>query len=372
MTPPALESKFILLSRAKYVEWYQLPEISSRVAIVKETDKQPLPTVTADDVAAEAGVSRWTVNRAFRQNASISEESRKRVKEAAEKLGYVPDLLASSLRANNSRIVSLLIDDFANPHKLVMLERLTQALRKAGWDTFLVNMLDDDDAPGALLSASQRRVDAAVVIGSRFNEEVLETALGAKRVRKLVTFARLSRNPKAVSICCDDEVAMLEIADYVLSKNVSRPMFLAGPQSTSAHLLRKETFQAAWHSNTGFAPEVLPVEAYDAKLAFQQIATSLSSRSAADLPDIIVCENDALAIGAIDAIKHELGLSVPDDIAVTGFDDIPAAESPNYKLTTYRQPIAKMAESLVAFLRDETDGTDLNKFQGELVIRASA
>ncbi|MES0811719.1 LacI family DNA-binding transcriptional regulator [Roseibium sp. SCPC15] len=337
-----------------------------------KTMNPPVQTVTADDVAAEAGVSRWTVNRAFRQNASISEESRKRVTEAAEKLGYVPDLAASSLRSNNSRIVSLLIDDFANPHKLVMLERLTKALRKAGWDTFLVNMLDEDDAPGALLSASQRRVDAAVVIGSRFNEEVLETALGAKRVRKLVTFARMSRNPKAVSICCDDEAAMREIADYVLKKKFSRPMFLAGPQSDSAHLLRKETFMAEWERKTGNRPEVATAGVYDAKQSFVTVASALSNRPASELPDVIVCENDALAIGAIDAIKHQLGLSIPKDIAVTGFDDIPAADSPNYQLTTYRQPMSDMAESLVAFLRDETDGTGLNRFEGKLIVRKSA
>ncbi len=69
-----------------------------------------------------------------------------------------------------------------------------------------------------------------------------------------------------------------------------------------------------------------------------------------DLPDVVVCENDVLALGAIDAIRHGLGLRVPQDIAVTGFDDILIAVSPAYDLTTYRQPITQMAHALVKVL----------------------
>ena len=88
--------------------------------------------MTADDVAAAAGVSRWTVGRAFRKDASISAKSREKVLEAAEQLGYVPDLLAAALASDRSNLVALLVDDFTNPHKLVMLERLTRVLRQAG------------------------------------------------------------------------------------------------------------------------------------------------------------------------------------------------------------------------------------------------
>ncbi|MEL7027049.1 MAG: LacI family DNA-binding transcriptional regulator, partial [Pseudomonadota bacterium] len=106
----------------------------------------PRRTITADDVALRAGVSRWTVNRAFKPDASISEKSRKKVLEAAEDLGYAPDLLAASLASDRSNLVALLIDDFANPHKLVMMERMTRILRSHGWDTLLVNTLSEDDA----------------------------------------------------------------------------------------------------------------------------------------------------------------------------------------------------------------------------------
>lgn len=336
----------------------------------------PLPrsnaAVTADDVAAEAGVSRWTVNRAFRQDASISEKSRRKVMEAAEKLGYVPDLLASSLRSDRSNLVALLVDDFQNPHKLIMMERLSRILRKHGWDSLLVNLLDQADASTALLNASQRRVDAAILIGLQFDEQVLATALGARRVRKLIVFARMSSNPDTISVCCDDEAAMRTIADYVMGRGYRRPLFLAGPETYSAHLMRKETFLTKWRQERGATPEAISVPKYDPKLAFERVADHLGTLERSRMPDLLVCENDALAIGAIDAIRFRLGLRVPEDIAVTGFDDVPLADSPNYRLTTYRQPITAMAEGLVDVLKSSKNLQSHHKYVGHLVVRESA
>ncbi len=95
---------------------------------------------TATDVAREAGVSKWTVNRAFKLDASIAEESRKRVLEAAERLGYRPNLLARSLSTKTTQQVALLVDDFGNPHKLPVLKTLTAALQREGLVATLINI----------------------------------------------------------------------------------------------------------------------------------------------------------------------------------------------------------------------------------------
>ena len=328
--------------------------------------------VTAGDVAAEAGVSRWTVNRAFRKDASISPKSLEKVRVAAERLGYVPDLTAASLASDRSNLVALLIDDFANPHKLVMMERLTRVLRREGWDILLVNTLDRDDTGRALLSASRRRVDAVILIGIQFDDEVLETALQARRFRKLIIFARSSRNPSTISIAVDDVHAMTEIAKYVQERGYRRPMFLAGPRTNSAHLLRKETFVDYWCKNFGVIPPTIDVDAYDPAQAFAAIESRFSRLTRGAYPDILVCENDALAIGATDAIRHRFGLRVPQDIAITGFDDVPQAQGSFYQLTTYRQPLTRMAEYLVEVL-NSGEATDLDRlFPGQLIIRHSA
>lgn len=333
---------------------------------------QARDAVTADDVAEQAGVSRWTVSRAFKQEASISAKSRKKVLDAAERLGYVPDLLAASLASDRSNLVAVLVDDFSNPHKLVMMERMTRIMRKHGWDTLLVNTLDAADASTALLNARQRRVDAAIMIGVKFNDQAVETAHGAHRVRKLILFARYSENPDTISICCDDEAAMSTITDYVIEKGYARPHFLAGPQTQSAHLLRKETFLRRWRDSMGTEAGFTFVNGYDPHLAYQHITDLLGRCSKAERPDILVCENDALAMGAVDAIRYEFGLRVPEDIAITGFDDVPQAASPHYRLTTYRQPISAMVEGLVEVLKGQSTGPGLSKFVGQMVVRESA
>lgn len=329
-------------------------------------------TITADDVALLAGVSRWTVNRAYRKGASISPKSREKVLKAAETLGYVPDLLATSLATDRTNLVALLVDDFANPHKLVMMERLTRILRKNGYDTLLVNTNDEEDASAALLNASQRRVDAAVLIGVSFNDQSLETALGAKRIKKLIVYARMSRNDNTVSICCDDRAAMIALTQHVISSGYRVPFFIAGPQTQSAHLQRKEIFLSQWEEATGTRPDFAAVESYDPKMAYELVAERLNGMHKSSLPDVLVCENDALAMGAIDAIRYELGLRVPEDIAVTGFDDVPQALSPHYQLTTYRQPLTDMANALVDVLEGKKSNKKLNAFLGNMIVRKSA
>ncbi|MCF1710727.1 LacI family DNA-binding transcriptional regulator [Tabrizicola sp. J26] len=322
--------------------------------------EQSLETVTADDVAILAGVSRWTVARAFKKDGVISDKARAKVMAAATELGYVPDLLAASLASDRSNLVALLVDDFDNPHKLVMLERLTRILREAGYGTLLVNMLGESDGPEALLTASQRRVDAAVVIGTQFDEGIRRTALGAKRVKQLIIFARASTAPGTISISCDDVAAMTEITRHLLEKGFKRPLFLAGPDTESTRLMRKDTFINVWsEEGSDPPPSVIHVPEYSMALACEAVTTRLSDLPSQVRPDVIVCENDVLALGAIDALRHRLGLSVPADVAVTGFDDVPLAASPAYDLTTYRQPVTEMARALVRVLdnggRDATD-----------------
>lgn len=305
------------------------------------------PTITAEDVAARAGVSRWTVARAFKTDASISARAREKVLAAAAELGYAPDLLAASLASDRSQLAALLIDDFDNPHKLVLLDHLSRRLQAEGWGTLLVNTGDPNHAPGALISAGQRRADAAILLGTQFDAEVLGSAQAARKLKKLIVFARYSDNPATVSISCDDAAAMAEIVRHVATRGYRRPIFIAGPDTQSARVDRRDQFRRLWR---GGEVESVPVVRYNSAMAFRAVMDRLQHMTAAQRPDVLVCENDILAIGALTAIRHGLGLRVPEDVAVVGFDDIPLAASPAYELTTYRQPVEEMAEALVGLL----------------------
>lgn len=181
--------------------------------------------------------ARWTLNRAFRKDASISAESLRKVLEAASHPGYTPDLTAASLASVRSNLESLLIDNFSNPHKLFMMECLTRTLRHNGWGTLLVNTLDENDTALALINARQHRVDAAVLIGSKFSESI--------------------------------------------------------------YLICKKTFLKWWQEVRGERPAFTVVERYDPQMAYRKVTSYLSGLNRTEWPDILVCENDALAMGDV-------------------------------------------------------------------------
>ena len=108
---------------------------------------------------------------------------------------------------------------------------------------------------------------------------------------------------------------------------------------------------------------------YDFNAAIEAV-TQIFSGPRADWPDALVCENDILAIGAMDALRYRFGLSVPQDVAVTGFDDIPLAASPAYDLTTYRQPITAMCMKLLDVL--ESKLSDSVFVEGKFISRSSS
>jgi LacI family transcriptional regulator len=118
---------------------------------------------TAQNVAIEAGVSKWTVIRAFTPGASIAEKSRQKVMEAAARLNYTPNLLARSLATNLTHQIAVFIDDFANPHKLPFLEKLSEQLQAEDLVAMLININRNFNHVHALLSADQRQVDAVIL-----------------------------------------------------------------------------------------------------------------------------------------------------------------------------------------------------------------
>ena len=128
---------------------------------------------TASDVARVAGVSKWTVSRAFKKDASIADDSRERILKVAGRLGYRPNLLARSLTTKSTQQVAVLVDDFANPHKLPMLSLLTAALQREGLIALLVNINEANGHVDAILNADQRQVDAVILLGTSFRDETL-------------------------------------------------------------------------------------------------------------------------------------------------------------------------------------------------------
>ncbi|WP_152047505.1 LacI family DNA-binding transcriptional regulator [Aureimonas psammosilenae] len=326
---------------------------------------------TALEVAKAAGVSKWTVIRAFTPGASIAESSRQKVLAVAETMSYRPNLLARSLATSSTQHVAVFVDDFTNPHKLEMLETLTAALQAEELVAVIVNINEHFDHVHALLNADQRQVDAIVLLGTSFRDETLSDVRLGESAPPLFVLARDSQTSRISPISCDSGHALAEICTHLWARGYRRPAFMTGPRTLSTALGRRQHFEAFWMERGIEAVPTLSAERYSHRAGGDAARAFLQASPSGLKIDLLMCENDILACGAMDVLRSEFALRVPEDLAIVGFDDTAIAGFPTYDLTTYRQPIAAMVDALVDMLAGRRASEPVS-LPGELVLRSSA
>ncbi len=326
-------------------------------------------TITSADVARVAGVSKWTVIRAFDPGGSIAEETRANVLKAALELGYTPNLLARSLATRRTCQVALLVDDFGNPYKLPTLERLTAALQREGMTVTLLNINESFDHLTALTDARRRQADAVVLFGTAFNPGSLETMLKGDGPPCYV-LARDCDAEGIVALDTDPAPAMATISAHLLATGRRLPAFLCGPRTYSTALGRRRALRDCL-AQQGVALAEIDAGSYEMSSAARAVRAFFSQSSSSTRPDALVCENDILAIGAMEVLRGELGLKVPQDIAVIGFDDIEMGALPSFGLTTWQQPWAEMVDLLVEYLAGRQPPVSV-RLAGQFIRRTSA
>jgi DNA-binding LacI/PurR family transcriptional regulator len=327
--------------------------------------------VTALDVARAAGVSKWTVTRAFKPGASIAEDSRRRVMAVADGLGYRPNLLARSLATRSTQLVAVLVDDFANPYKLPFLEALTASLQSEGMLAILININEAHGHVGALMDAAQRQIDAAILLGTDFHDEMLLDGGHTNAMPNLFVLARESTIASVPSVACDAPASIEEIGGHLLRKGYRRPGFMSGPRTLSTALGRRRGFAAFWRRHGVADLPELPAGTYSRPAGAEALRAYLSRTPPAERVDVLMCENDILAFGAMDVARSEFRLKIPDDLALVGYDDNEFAAAPAYDLTTYRQPIEAMVAAVVDMIRGKARHESV-RLRGRFVERGSA
>ena len=326
---------------------------------------------TATDVANQAGVSKWTVARAFAADASISEESRRRVLDAAGELGYRPNLLARSLATRSTHEVAVLIDDFSNPYKLRTLELLSAGLQARQMAMMLININSYQDPGRAMVTADQRQVDATVLLGIDYKDEILREFNATPFGPPLFVLARESAFDRIPFVTCDSAASMEEMVAHFARRGYRRPGFLAGPRTLSTMLGRSRAHSEAWARRGVASVTGITAGAYDWLAAARALRAYLGSVEPSARIDVLMCENDVLACGAIDVARTEFGLRVPADLAVAGYDGSELAETPGFDLTTYEQPMAEMVEAIVGMVTGTLPAQSVS-LPGRLIVRTSA
>lgn len=332
------------------------------------------PNVTSFDVARLAQVSQSAVSRTFTPGASVSEATRKRVLDAAQKLGYRPNAHARSLITKRSRIIGLVLSAMENLFYPVALQRLAERLQRDGYHVllFVNHNPNADDLVSEIL---QYHVDGIVLAAATLSSALARNCADASIPVVLFNRVMATGSAGAVSSVRSDNIAGgRAVAQFLAQAGHQRVAFIAGNEESSTNLEREKGFREGL-ADAGLHIWARATGNYDFEQA-RRAALDLF-RSGQDHPDAIFVASDHMAFAVMDALRHELKLRVPDDVSVIGFDNVPQAAWASYRLTTVEQPVDPMIEATVAvlqeYLRDDTPPVARNiVVPGELIVRESA
>lgn len=326
---------------------------------VNETDKQPFDpdsdvklasgpgrrSVTSFDVSRAAGVSRATVSRCFTEGGLVRQSTRDHVLSVAETLSYRPNLLARMLNKQESNIVAVVTADFHNPFQPALMEALTESLRAQELVPLLLKSGSvDESADGLVELALSYRVSAIIVTVLAASHAVIRRCVDSDV--PIIFLNRVVEGTAAVCVCSDVEGGAAQAADVLVQGGASRIGIITGKTGTWAHSIRRSGFVARLRA-LGFDPAMTePGDfGYDSGA---RAATALLAANP-DLEAIYAC-NDAMALGALDAIRLTSSRLVPGDIAVIGFDDVPISAWAAYRLSTIHQPVNALIGHVRAIL----------------------
>lgn len=326
--------------------------------------------VTSAQVASLAGVSQSAVSRVFTPGASVSAKTAIKVREAAESLGYRPNVLARSLITGKSRIIGLVVGYLDNQFYPDVLERLSNALKAEGYHV-LVFMASrtSGNIDKVLEEILDYQVDGILLAAVSMSSELAHRCRGAGV--PVVLFNRTQDDDHLSSITSDNVAGGRKIAEHLLHCGYQRIGYIAGWEGASTQRDREQGFQEGLRA-AGVSLHAREVGDFHFELA-QEAARKMFSGG--DRPDAVFVCNDHMAFAVMDVLRSELGLGVPEDVAVVGYDDVPVAAWAAYNLTTVRQPAGRMVEATVQTLMDQITEPDAppcrTSFDGPLIVRGT-
>jgi DNA-binding LacI/PurR family transcriptional regulator len=326
--------------------------------------------VTSVDVARLAGVSQSAVSRVFTPGASASGKTAEKVRAAAEQLGYRPNVLARAMITGKSRIIGLVVAYLENQFYPLAIERLSLALQDRGYH-LLVFMAGNatDKIAGVMDDLLDYQVDGIITASVAMSND-LTTRCSAAGI-PVVMFNRGQDDARISEVTSDNLAGGRRATEFLLAGGHKRIAHIMGWQGSSTGRDRAKGFERAMQ-----AAAQKPLAMIDGMYARETAAAVTRDLCAgAKRPDAIFVGNDHMAFAVMDELRFGLGLDVPGDVSVVGYDDAPMAVWPSYALTTIRQPIDEMVAATVSAMLDQIDGTKAAqklRIDGPLIVRRSA
>lgn len=309
-------------------------------------------SITLGDVAAAAGVSAATVSRFFNSPDIVAPATAERIREAVERMDYIPNLLAGGLASNRSRLVAVLIPQLSGSIFTDIIEAMVGELSASGYVALLgLTGLPQERTSELVRAALARRVEA-IVITSAVDEPT--RAMLRRSGTTVIEIWDLPDDPVDVAIGFSHRAIGEDLARYLRNRGHARPFLVSatGPRAQ----MRREGFLAEWLAGGGDAPGELQVNTPGRFGDAGRCMEAMRAHSA--MPDAVVCTSDLLAQGVIIAAQSE-GLRVPMDLAVIGFGNTSLAEDMRPSISSIDIDGARIAREAVGILRRRASGLPL-------------
>lgn len=338
----------------------------------------PKTKVTMHDVARLAGVSQSTVSRVLSGSTAgipIGEETRQRVLEAVHTLGYYPNLYAGSLRGQKTQMLAMMIADIANPFYHAMVRAAQDVAHSHRYDVMIAN--SDHERKNELLfmeSLIRRPVDGVFIVPYHLTSDHISEII-ARTGSAIAAVGQHVDHPLVDTVHGDDYQAVIDVVTWLhRARGHRRIGFIGVTQVHSAGARRRAAFEAALQQLAlAYDPELFVLGDWSESSGEAAMRALLALP---DRPTAVFAINDLMAIGALEAARA-LQMSIPEEVAVVGFDDIPAASWVRPRLTTVAQYPTDMGriltEALFARIEGAVEGAGRRfAVPCKLVVRESA
>ncbi len=298
---------------------------------------------TSHDVAALAGVSQPTVSRALRGDPRVTAQTQQRVTDAAAKLGYIPSERGRSLSTRRTRRVGVVVDDLSNPFYLQLLDALHVELADNQMRMLMFT------AEGSAPENAERLMDGSID-GAVLTTTLIGSRLPAELQRRQLPFVLLNRevDGSAADTCVADNFeGGRRVAAEFARLGHRRIGAILGPGDTTTGREREAGLRAGLADHDLRLPDTgVQRGAFSFDVGYQGLGELLDQP---EPPTSVFCANDVIAMGALNAARS-LGVAIPDELTLIGFDDIGMASWDVFRLTTVRQDIELMARTAATLL----------------------
>lgn len=347
--------------------------------MVSPDEEDNMARITIKDVAARSGVSYQTVSKVLNNQGNVSAETEIRIWQAVEELGYKPNISARNLRTQSSNLIGYAwqrsVDDSPRPILDQFLYDAVYTFEQHGYHllTFLVDADDKPDVPIYKELYDRRQVEGFILADTNHNDPRI-----AYLMEQNIPFASFGRANTEWDFCwvdIDGRHGLRSVVDHLIERGHQRIGLLTWPEGSEAGAYREEGF-ADGLREAGLA--VRPDWILRGNNTVQFGAAGMQhwrSLPDAERPTAIACVSDLIAIGALNDASAA-GLNVGQDVAITGYDDIPMSQYFTPALTTVRQPIATVGQQVVDLLLKQIKEQPIAKkgilLKPELIIRESS